>query len=285
MNFRLGGASAKAPSKQQVLAQAEAQRQARSEARQQQKAAVTIQRAWRGTAARAGVRAQRLQAWTEQFGGVAAALHSSAGGPGSGAPPMTAAELRGATALLLSALLPPPASAARRRIALGHPLVQQPAQRRALAGLTSLLARSLKCDDPSANYLAASGSTDAARPQAQRLCLLYCASIAACGDGGAGDLVLDAALARTVELMLLPQGTGPGSGGAAAESARAALLASVVARPLPLLGAARRLTAQIMAAAAAGGSGGSPAQASSKVPSSINATSGGVVGCWVCKPL
>lgn len=255
----LGGASKKAKSRQEVLQAAEAQRAARSEARRQQKAATVIQRAWRGLAARQHSKAAWLQEWIQQY--------SAAAGMAPGSNVLPADDVRRAVQLLLAALLPPPGSSPRCSIEAGGALAlqQQPAQRRAVAALTALLSRSLKAEGAASNYLAPQPGMpgSALLSQAHRLSLLCSATVA---GGDPPDLVLDAAIARMMELLLLP-----GSGGAAGvDDVRRALLLALAERPLPVLSAARRVALR----AVQNSSGQEPVGASLPLPASINNTAG-----------
>jgi hypothetical protein len=275
----LGGASARALTKEAVLAQAAAERAVRSEARRQQRAATAIQAAWRGSSARTRVRDERLAAWVEEFGSAA-----------PDAPALPREHVQRGVRLLLAALLPPPSSAARRALEAGRalPLQGRPVQRRALAAATNLLTRSLKSSDPSAHYLTSGGlgdtSTGAALvQQVTRLCLLCAATL---GAGEAPDRVLDAATARLLELLLLPQqqpggratvapnGSSGGSGVDALQGARRMVLSAVVQHPLPLLAAAKRIAARAVNQQDAHGSGSSSQLSGQQLPASISDTAG-----------
>jgi hypothetical protein len=180
-------------------------------------------------------------------------------------------EVERAVQLLLAALLPAPASASRLTLERGGtlPLQQQPEQRRAAAALTALLTRSLRSIDPATNYLGGPAAADTSQPL--RLGLLCCAVIAP-GCGGPPDLVLDAAVARLLELLLLP-GAGVGGGSAVVDAVRRDLMAAVAKRPWPLLAAARRVAAR-MAAAGEGDSGTGGAGAAQALPASISNSAG-----------
>ena len=200
----------------------------------------------------------RLQEWI--------LLYAPAAAPT--AAPLDPGELRQATRLLLSALLPPHGSPARRRLELGAPLgiEHSSQQRRALTALVALLTRSLKTPDAVGVFLEC-GSDTASLSLARRLMLLLCAAVAA---GAQPDTVLDAAAARSLELLLAPSVAGGSGGGAGShvQHVSHALLTVVAVHPGPLLCAIRRA----VAAASVGTAG--PSSSPSKAPGSISASAG-----------
>ncbi|KAG2483869.1 hypothetical protein HYH03_017266 [Edaphochlamys debaryana] len=274
----LGGATRKEQTRDELLAQVRAERAARTGAKHSARAAVAIQRAWRGHAARRRLRAALVEAWGRSYGPLVAAADAR----------LSAEDVAGKLLPPFLFLLKPPSApttapasastpASTPASTSGPPPLLLPPAGSPLSQLVrgglALLLRSCAAPAPPDCYLALAtegdrGKQEAWRQQAWRLLLTCCRLVAApraaasatataagsgsgsaAGGGAAGgDAVVDAAALRVAALLTdagawkwLPAGPSPQR--SAAEAAAAHLRLRLADHPAALFSALARLLA------------------------------------------
>lgn len=139
--------------REEVLAQAKAERAARSEARLRNKSATVIQSYWRSYAARTALQQQLLQQWQAAYAGAAAQPNLN----------LPAIGLHnGAVRLLLMALLPFGSVRTRAQLQSGDPMcLDTPSSRAAVKGTIALVLRSIASSSEELNYMCTTARHDA----------------------------------------------------------------------------------------------------------------------------
>jgi len=205
----LRGSSKQEATSKQILEQAKEERRRRKREKDEPRAAIQLQRHWRGRASRQAARSHLQSEWIRRYGSLAS--HPNAN--------ISATELvSNILPMALFALLPPPGTAQRTALESGGqlllPLVDTPnentntgASRTCLRGIISILLNHLSSTrgNPQQGLLGYSSSESDPAASASlssvlhRVCTLCCACIG--GDTSSIDALTQTAAARVVALL------------------------------------------------------------------------------------